>query len=60
METGLCADCNAPDCICNYILTTRRCKPKGKIKVILVGGVWVIKNITVSAFAAAVFYFTLL
>ena len=23
-----CADCNAPDCICNYILTTRRCKPK--------------------------------
>ena len=37
METGLCADCNAPDCICNYILTTRRCKPKGKIKVILVG-----------------------
>ena len=37
METGLCADCNAPDCICNYILITRRCKPKGKIKVILVG-----------------------
>ena len=23
--------------MCNYILTTRRCKPKGKIKVILVG-----------------------
>ena len=37
METGVCADCNAPDCICNYILTTRRCKPAGKIKVVLVG-----------------------
>ena len=37
IETGLCADCNSPDCICNYILTTRRCKPAGKIKVILVG-----------------------
>lgn len=37
METGVCADCNALDCICNYILTTRRCKPVGKIKVILVG-----------------------
>lgn len=37
IETGLCAECNSPDCICNYILTTRRCKPAGKIKVILVG-----------------------
>lgn len=37
METGVCADCNAPDSICNYILTTRRCKPAGKIKVVLVG-----------------------
>lgn len=36
-RTGKCADCNSKDCICTYILTTRRSKPVGRIKVILVG-----------------------
>jgi L-lactate utilization protein LutB len=36
---GLCHDCNSPDCVCNYIVRTRRCKPAGKIKLILVGEV---------------------
>ena len=35
--TGVCADCKSPDCICNQLLTTRNCKPAGRIKVILVG-----------------------
>ncbi|HKK96183.1 MAG TPA: lactate utilization protein [Anaerovoracaceae bacterium] len=35
--TGMCNDCNSDDCICNQILVTRRCKPKGRIKVIIVG-----------------------
>ena len=34
---GACHDCNSPDCICNYIVRTRRCNPAGRIKVILVG-----------------------
>lgn len=34
---GICHDCNSPDCICNYIVRTRRCKPVGRIHVILVG-----------------------
>ena len=37
VKTGLCFDCNVPDCMCNYILTIRRSKPAGKIKVLLVG-----------------------
>jgi L-lactate utilization protein LutB len=36
-ETGCCADCNSPDSVCSYIVTTRLCKPAGRIKVILVG-----------------------
>lgn len=36
---GICHDCNSPDCICSYIVRTRRCKPVGRIKVILVGEV---------------------
>lgn len=36
---GVCHDCNSPDCICSYIVRTRRCKPAGRIKVILVGEV---------------------
>ena len=36
-ETGACADCHAPDCICNFIVRTRNCKPAGRIKVILIG-----------------------
>ena len=34
---GMCHDCNSPDSICSYIVRTRRCKPAGRIKVILVG-----------------------
>lgn len=34
---GFCHDCNSPDSICTYIVRTRRCKPAGRIKVILVG-----------------------
>jgi len=36
-ETGACADCLSPDSICTYIVRTRICKPKGRIKVILIG-----------------------
>ena len=35
--TGACTDCTTPDCLCSYIVTTRVCRPAGKIKVILVG-----------------------
>lgn len=35
--TGECANCTSPDCICNQLVTTRLCKPAGRIKVILVG-----------------------
>lgn len=35
--TGECADCISPSCICNQLVTTRLCKPEGRIKVILVG-----------------------
>ena len=37
MKTGTCADCLSPQSICNYFQIIRRCNPKGKIKVILVG-----------------------
>jgi len=36
-ETGTCADCLSPDTICSFFVTTRFCKPAGRIKVILVG-----------------------
>ena len=36
-KTGMCGNCNSPDCICNQIVITRRCRPAGRIKVILVG-----------------------
>jgi len=36
-ETGACADCLSGDTICSYIVRTRVCKPKGRIKVILIG-----------------------
>jgi L-lactate utilization protein LutB len=36
-ETGACADCLSPDSICSFIVHTRLCKPKGRIKVILIG-----------------------
>ena len=35
--TGTCADCKAPQCICNQILITRHCRPAGRIKFIIVG-----------------------
>ena len=36
-ETGICADCLSPDTICSFIVRTRVCKPRGRIKVILIG-----------------------
>jgi L-lactate utilization protein LutB len=36
-ETGFCSDCKSADSICSYIITTRMCRPAGKIKVILIG-----------------------
>jgi L-lactate utilization protein LutB len=36
-ETGTCANCAAPDSVCSFIVTTRLCKPAGRIKVILTG-----------------------
>lgn len=34
---GLCHDCKSPSCICSYIVETRMSRPKGRIKVILIG-----------------------
>jgi len=36
-ETGSCANCKSPDSVCSFIVTTRLCKPAGRIKVILIG-----------------------
>jgi L-lactate utilization protein LutB len=36
-ETGTCADCLSQDTICTFIVRTRICKPKKRIKVILIG-----------------------
>jgi L-lactate utilization protein LutB len=36
-ETGSCGNCLLPESICTYIVTTRLCRPAGRIKVILVG-----------------------
>jgi L-lactate utilization protein LutB len=36
-ETGSCADCLSPDTICSFLVTTRYCKPAGRIKVVLIG-----------------------
>jgi len=36
-ETGACGDCLSQDSVCSYIVRTRLCKPKGRIKVILIG-----------------------
>lgn len=35
--TGKCADCSSDDCICNVFVTTRRSKPAGRIKVVIIG-----------------------
>jgi hypothetical protein len=36
-ELGTCGDCVSVDSICTYIVTTRLCKPAGRIKVVLIG-----------------------
>lgn len=36
-QTGKCADCYSPECICSEILITRRSSTPNRIKVILVG-----------------------
>ena len=36
-KTGSCADCVSADCVCNFFVTTRMCKPAGRIKIILIG-----------------------
>jgi hypothetical protein len=36
-KTGACDDCTGQGSICSYIVTTRLCKPEGRIKVILIG-----------------------
>nr|AGS53753.1 hypothetical protein [uncultured bacterium contig00076] len=36
-ENGTCADCKNSDTICSFLVTTRFCKPAGRIKVILIG-----------------------
>jgi L-lactate utilization protein LutB len=36
-EDGSCADCHSSDTICAHFVTTRLCKPAGRIKVILIG-----------------------
>lgn len=35
-KTGVCADCNSPDRICNTRMEMLRCHPRGRIKVILI------------------------
>ena len=36
-KNGTCGDCIGDGCICAYAVTTRVCRPAGKIKVIVVG-----------------------
>jgi hypothetical protein len=36
-ETGSCGNCTGAGSICSHIVTTRLCKPAGRIKVVLVG-----------------------
>jgi L-lactate utilization protein LutB len=36
-ETGSCGNCTEADSVCSHIVTTRLCKPPGRIKVVLVG-----------------------
>lgn len=35
--TGICSDCQSPDCMCCNIVITRRSRYTGRVKVILVG-----------------------
>ena len=36
--TGKCADCFSPDTICCSMVRTRFCRPKGRIRVVLIDG----------------------
>jgi L-lactate utilization protein LutB len=36
-ENGTCMDCLSPDTVCSFFVTTRFCKPAGRIKLILIG-----------------------
>ena len=36
-ETGMCADCLSPDCICDQIMITRMSRIRGRIKIVLCG-----------------------
>ncbi len=36
-KTGKCENCKSGDSICSYLVATRLCKPKNRIKVIIVG-----------------------
>ncbi|MCD8198583.1 MAG: lactate utilization protein [Phascolarctobacterium sp.] len=36
-KTGLCSNCQGEDSVCCQIVLTRRCRPAGRIKVILIG-----------------------
>jgi L-lactate utilization protein LutB len=36
-ETGSCANCASQNSVCNFFVTTRLCKPAGRIKVIVIG-----------------------
>ena len=36
-EGGSCTDCASGDSICSYFVTTRLCRPAGRIKVVLIG-----------------------
>jgi hypothetical protein len=35
--TGSCAECRGDGSVCTYLVTTRLCKPAGRIKVLLIG-----------------------
>ena len=36
-KTGVCVNCNAPDCMCCQVVVTRHSRQAGRIKIILVG-----------------------
>ncbi|MCL2230225.1 MAG: lactate utilization protein [Treponema sp.] len=36
-KNGKCADCLSPDTICSFFVSTRFCKPAGRIKIVLIG-----------------------
>ena len=37
VKTGVCANCNSPDCMCCQVVVTRHSRQAGRIKIILVG-----------------------